>query len=84
MKCLREHKEFIGTYGVCVNCGSEVLDFTCNYDFYILRDDPEKGLACEWDWWLLCENVDCINHYGEGVWQDTPEWVIIGGVHNEI
>lgn len=28
-----------------------------------------------WDWWDYCSNKDCINHEGEGVFQDIVKWI---------
>lgn len=28
-----------------------------------------------WDWWMYCSNKGCIHHEGEGVFQETPDWV---------
>lgn len=33
----------------------------------------EKPYAC-WDYWYYCSNKCCVNHGGEGVFQDNPNW----------
>ena len=64
-------KDYIGVYGKCVKCHSDVFDYTCNGDLISKR--PE---AIEWDWWVSCSNEKCENNYGEGVFQNDIEWVM--------
>lgn len=54
----------------CKDCGSHVSGYNCNSDLVAFR--PE---AIEWDWWMACDNADCKHAYGEGIWQDDPDWV---------
>lgn len=64
-------KDFIGVYGICKICGNDVYDYTCNKDLILQRRE-----GCEWDWWVSCSNETCRNHYGEGIFQNDPEWII--------
>ena len=57
----------LGMY--CRDCGWPVVDACCNHEFQNFKD------AAEWDWWYYCSNKGCKNHNGEGVCQDTPEWI---------
>jgi hypothetical protein len=51
----------------CRECGWPVVDACCNSS-----PAPWDG----WDWWYYCSNKGCRNHVGEGVFQETPEWVV--------
>lgn len=53
----------------CRNCGWPIIDACCNYSFTQFKD------AKDWDWWQYCSNKGCKNHDGEGVFQDTPDWI---------
>lgn len=53
----------------CTSCGWPIVDACCNDEFTGFKD------AIDWDWWYYCSNKGCKNHGGEGVWQNTPEWV---------
>ena len=60
--------------GTCRDCSWPVVDACCN-----------DGLAvtepyCDWDWWIYCSNPTCVNHVGEGVFQNNPEWWICARV----
>ncbi len=57
----------------CKDCGWPVVDSVCTDEFEDFKD------ATEWDWWYYCSNKGCENHDGEGVFQDTPDW--LGGAH---
>ncbi len=50
----------------CRECHWPVVFCCCNDNF------PGAG---EWDWWVYCANKGCKNHHGEGVFQNTPQWV---------
>jgi hypothetical protein len=54
----------------CKECGWPVISACCNGNFKVHAD------ARNFDWWYYCSNKGCINHRGEGVFQDDPEWVI--------
>lgn len=53
----------------CRNCGWPIIDACCNGTFTLFKD------SAKWDWWLYCSNKGCKNHDGEGVFQDTPDWI---------
>lgn len=54
----------------CTECGWVVVSACCNDNFMCgVRSDQS------WDWWYYCANKGCKNHTGEGVFQDTPDWV---------
>lgn len=55
---------------VCADCGSHVSGYNANQS--VIDRRPE---AAEWNWWLACDNADCPRAYGEGLFQDWPEWV---------
>lgn len=55
----------------CKVCGSHVSGYNCNEA--LNRQRPEA--AGEWDWWVACDNANCIHAHGEGIFQDTPDWV---------
>lgn len=54
----------------CAVCDWPIIDACCNDSFNDFKD------ASEWDWWLYCSNKGCVNHEGEGVWQQWPSWVV--------
>ena len=54
----------------CKDCGWPVVFACCNYPFTKFED---SGL---YDWWVYCSNKGCKNHHGEGIFQDTPEWMV--------
>ena len=56
-------------FGKCKACDGIVVCYLCNESIYPMR--PE---ANDWDWWVACSNPDCINNYGEGLFQDLIEW----------
>jgi len=67
-------KKRIGTASIlkfshCKDCGWPVIDACCNDEFAKFKD------AAKWDWWQYCSNKGCKNHDGEGVFQNTPDWV---------
>ncbi|AKF13615.2 hypothetical protein PHIN3_352 [Sinorhizobium phage phiN3] len=68
---ISEKERIWSYYGKCKDCGSAVSHYTCNTDLISKR--PE---ASEWDWWTACDNSDCENHYGEGIFQGRPDWDI--------
>lgn len=49
----------------CNDCGWPIIDVCCNWEY-------SKG----WDWWYYCSNKGCKNHLGEGIFQNTPDWII--------
>jgi hypothetical protein len=55
----------------CSLCGSHVSGYNANES--VINERPE---ADAWDWWLACDNADCVNSYGEGIFQGRPDWVI--------
>jgi hypothetical protein len=50
----------------CVDCGWAIIDICCNG-----QDEP----FALWDWWWYCSNKSCKNHFGEGVFQNIPDFV---------
>lgn len=54
----------------CTCCGSTVSTYNANPDVVSLRSE-----ASEWDWWAACDNADCVNAYGEGYFQESPDWI---------
>lgn len=52
----------------CVKCGWPIIFTCCN-------DDMQRLPWGMWDWWMYCSNKGCIHHEGEGVFQETPDWV---------
>jgi hypothetical protein len=55
---------------VCKTCGAHVSGYNCNASLITQRPEGQ-----EWDWWMACDNEACVHAWGEGVWQDTPDWV---------
>ena len=55
----------------CSACGWPVIDACCNGLFKNHED------AAQWDWWAYCSNKGCVNHKGEGVFQNTPAWIAL-------
>ena len=53
----------------CNCCGWPIVFVCCNDSFNDFED------AIDWDWWYYCSNKSCEHHEGEGIWQDTPDWV---------
>ena len=53
----------------CASCGWPVIHACCNDEFTKYKD------AKEFDYWYYCSNKGCVNHSGEGVFQDNPDWV---------
>lgn len=61
-KCCHNH--------TCYNCSSHVS--TYNVNKILLSHRPN---AVGWDYWVACDNADCQNANGEGLFQEFPEWV---------
>lgn len=59
----------------CKSCGSHVSGYNCNQ--FLIHERPE---GAEWDWWVACDNSCCVNAYGEGFFQSSPDWV---GIKNK-
>lgn len=53
----------------CKECHWPVVSTLCNDGMGVHQP------YAEWDWWYYCSNKTCINHHGNGVFQDTPKWV---------
>lgn len=53
----------------CKDCGSPIIHACCNGIFINFKD------ADKWDWWQYCSNKGCINHDGEGVFQNPLDWI---------
>jgi len=53
----------------CIKCGWPVIHACCNDEFRGYKN------ADIYDWWAYCSNKGCENHEGEGIFQDTPEWI---------
>lgn len=64
-------EDFTRTVGKCLAFGGDVDLYLCNDALISAR--PE---AKECDRWMLCVNTACENHYGEGVAQHDPDWLI--------
>ena len=60
----------------CQVCGSHVSTYNANESLSAAR--PEAWM--QWDWWVSCDNADCIHAWGEGLFQTPPSWVD-GGDH---
>jgi len=54
----------------CTCCGSNISTYNANKSVVAVR--PE---ASNWDWWAACDNANCVNAYGEGYFQERPEWI---------
>ena len=54
----------------CRACGSHVSGYNANEPLIAARPEGAK-----WDWWLACDNADCPNAEGEGLFQELPDWV---------
>lgn len=54
---------------VCLSCGAHVSGYNATAEVIAAR--PE---AAREDWWLACDNADCANAYGEGLFQFLPDW----------
>lgn len=61
-KCCRDN--------YCKVCGSHVSGYNANSATIAAR--PE---AAREDWWIACDNADCAHSYGEGLFQELPDWV---------
>ena len=48
----------------CKKCKWQVVFALCNDE-----------MACDWDYWNYCSNKGCENHVGEGIFQNTPDWI---------
>jgi hypothetical protein len=54
----------------CKSCGSPVSTYNANDPLVKQRREAEG-----WDYWCACDNADCEHAYGEGMFQDKPDWV---------
>lgn len=54
----------------CLRCDAKVSTYNCNDPVVAVRPD-----AAGWDWWAACDNADCENAFGEGEFQEMPEWI---------
>lgn len=52
----------------CKDCGWPIIDACCNDEFCNFKD------ASKWDWWVYCSNKGCVNHEGNGIFQEDPSW----------
>jgi len=68
----KTNKDYIGSIGLCVNCNSEILLYTCNKFLHELRSKSN-----EWDYWAACSNPLCNNSFGEGIFQNDPSFLKI-------
>lgn len=59
-------------HGHCKYCGNPVVS-CCNNDGWV----DEYGNDC-WDWYVYCSSKTCVNHKGEGLFQDPVEWIDLG------
>lgn len=66
-------RDWLGVFGDCRACGCTVSHYASNEDLERVRPEAE---AEGWDWWVACDNVDCENHYGEGLFQNDIAWEI--------
>lgn len=53
----------------CKECKWPIVFALCNDGMGVTSPYGES------DWWYYCANKTCVNHAGEGVFQDTPDWV---------
>lgn len=56
----------------CKDCGWPVVHTCVNNEMcdFVYK----KGEI--WDWWLYCSNKGCVNHEGEGVFQNSTSFEI--------
>jgi hypothetical protein len=59
----------------CKQCGWPIISACCNDEFADWGPPGSFEYAKNYDWWLYCSNKGCINHEGEGVFQNRPEWI---------
>lgn len=53
----------------CTDCGWPVVEVCCNGNFL------DKISEDVWDWWVYCSNKSCVNHEGEGQFQNSIHWI---------
>jgi hypothetical protein len=55
---------------VCRTCGAHVSGYNANASLRAARPEAND------DWWMACDNADCVHAYGEeqGV-SNSPDWV---------
>lgn len=56
----------------CKDCRFPIVFVCCNST---MQDFAIKQSGSMWDWWYYCSNKGCKNHIGEGIWQNTPDWI---------
>jgi len=54
----------------CEACGWPIVSACCNPPF------TEFSYAQNYDYWYYCSNKACCNHYGCGIDQEDPDWVV--------
>jgi hypothetical protein len=54
----------------CRACGAHVSGYNANSPLVRMRPEA-KG----WDYWAACDNAACEHAYGEGFFQNNPDWV---------
>lgn len=53
----------------CKACKWPVVSILCNDN--CATTEPYS----DWDWWVYCSNPVCINHNGEGKFQQDIDWI---------
>lgn len=61
-------KDYLGVYGKCKDCGGSVSHYLCNN---LTSVRIGAGMS---DYWSACDNVKCINHYGESIDQQDASF----------
>lgn len=63
--------ETVSIYGntYCLECGWPIIHVCCNGSFCYFKN------AVNFDWWLYCSNKTCSHHDGEGLFQNTLDWI---------
>lgn len=68
---LLSQDDFHAMAGTCRDCGAQVAHYVCNDGLIGVRPT-----AAEHDWWMACTDPACAHHHGEGVFQESPAWLL--------
>jgi hypothetical protein len=56
---------------ICKTCGAHVSGYNANAALRAARPEAEHE-----DWWMACDNADCVHAYGEGQGVNNwPDWI---------
>jgi hypothetical protein len=56
---------------ICKTCGAHVSGYNANEALRAARPEAEHE-----DWWMACDNADCVHAYGEGQGvSHWPDWI---------